>query len=310
MSDLESWRQWIGREQVVEDVMDPARAQALHATLERPGAPPVAGDLLPALWHWIYFWSIAPMSDLGPDGHLALGRFLPDLGLPRRMWAGSRFTFHRGPILGSRAERRSTIADITLKEGRSGPLAFVTVHHRLSDGDGLCVEEEQDLVYRSAQKPGATSAQPKPAPADAPAWNRRLIADPVLLFRYSALTFNGHRIHYDRDFACDTEGYPGLIVHGPLLATLMTDQARRHCPGRRVIADVPHIERSEHLNGITLDTFRLDFDNHLGRQPVELSRGLFDPGCIERRIERCHAMADHICRADPYRAENARVRMD
>ena len=221
MSDSESWRQWIGREQVVEDVMDPARAQALHATLERPGAPPVAGDPLPALWHWIYFWSIAPMSDLGPDGHLALGRFLPDLGLPRRMWAGSRFTFHRGPILGSRAERRSTIADITLKEGRSGPLAFVTVHHRLSDGDGLCVEEEQDLVYRSAQKPGAASTPPKPAPAGAPAWVRRLAVDPVLLFRYSALTFNGHRIHYDRDFACDTEGYPGLIVHGPLLGLLM-----------------------------------------------------------------------------------------
>lgn len=221
MGDSESWRQWIGREQVVEDVMDPARAQALHATLERPGALPAAGDPLPPLWHWIYFWSIAPMSELGPDGHLALGRFLPDLGLPRRMWAGSRFTFHRGPILGAWAERRSTIADITLKEGRSGPLAFVTVHHRLSDGDGLCVEEEQDLVYRSAQKPGAGRAQPKSAPEHAPAWGRRLSVDPVLLFRYSALTFNGHRIHYDRDFACDTEGYPGLIVHGPLLGLLM-----------------------------------------------------------------------------------------
>jgi len=221
MSDSESWRQWIGREQVTEDVMDPARAQALHATLERPGSPPAAGDPLPLLWHWIYFWPIAPMSELGADGHLALGRSLPDLGLPRRMWAGSRFTFHRSPILGARAERRSTIADITLKEGRSGHLAFVTVHHQLSDGDGLCVEEEQDLVYRSTQKPGSGPAQPKPAPSDVPAWNRRVVPSPVLLFRYSALTFNGHRIHYDRDFACDSEGYPGLIVHGPLLGLLM-----------------------------------------------------------------------------------------
>jgi len=201
--------------------MDPARAQALHATLERPGAPPAAGDPLPPLWHWIYFWSIAPMADLGSDGHLALGRFLPDVDLPQRMWAGSRFTFYRSPILGAPAERRSTIADVVLKEGRSGPLAFVTVQHRLSDGDGLCVEEEQDLVFRSVQKPGADPASPKPVPSDAPAWSRSVAPDPVLLFRYSALTFNGHRIHYDRDFACGTEGYPGLIVHGPLLGLLM-----------------------------------------------------------------------------------------
>jgi 3-methylfumaryl-CoA hydratase len=161
------------------------------------------------------------MADLGPDGHLALGRFLPDVGLPRRMWAGSRFTFHRSLILGAPADRRSTIADVVRKEGRSGPLAFVTVQHRLSDGDGLCVEEEQDLVFRSAQKSGAGWTSPKPAPSDVPAWSLRVTPDPVLLFRYSALTFNGHRIHYDRDFACDSEGYPGLIVHGPLLGLLM-----------------------------------------------------------------------------------------
>ncbi len=205
--------------------MDPARAEALHATLGRPGPPPAAGGPLPPLWHWIYFWSIAPMAELGPDGHLALGRFLPDMGLPRRMWAGSRFTFHRSLSLGAPAERRSTIADVVSKEGRSGPLAFVTVQHRLSDADGLCVEEQQDLVFRSAQKPGAPPAPPKPAPSNGPAWSRRVTPDPVLLFRYSALTFNGHRIHYDRDFACDTEGYPGLIVHGPLLGLLMCQLA-------------------------------------------------------------------------------------
>lgn len=225
MSDLKLWREWIGREQVVEDAMDPARAQALHATLERPGVPPAAGDPLPPLWHWIYFWSIAAMAELGPDGHLALGRYLPDMGLPRRMFAGSRFTFHRSPILGTPAERRSTIADVVPKEGRSGPLAFVTVQHRLSDADGLCVEEQQDLVFRSAQKPGVKSVPSKPLPSNGPAWCRRVTPDPVLLFRYSALTFNGHRIHYDRDFACGTEGYPGLVVHGPLLGLMMCQLA-------------------------------------------------------------------------------------
>lgn len=233
VSDPNLWREWIGRQQVVEDVMDPARAKALHATLERPGTPPGAGDLLPPLWHWIYFWSIAPMADLGPDGHMALGRFLPDLGLPRRMWAGSRFTFHRSPRLGSPAERRSTIADVALKDGRSGRLAFVTVQHRISDGEGLCVEEDQDLVFREPQEPGAPPVAPKRAPPDRAAWRRRVSADPVLLFRYSALTFNGHRIHYDRDFACDTEGYPGLIVHGPLLGLLMCQLALDENPSRR-----------------------------------------------------------------------------
>jgi 3-methylfumaryl-CoA hydratase len=205
--------------------MDPARAEALHATLGRPGPPPAAGGALPPLWHWIYFWSIAPMAELGADGHLALGRLLPDMGLPRRMWAGSRFTFHRSLSLGAPTERRSTITDVVSKEGRSGPLAFVTVQHQLSDADGLCVEEQQDLVFRDAQKPGAQPAPPKPAPSYGPAWSRRVTPDPVLLFRYSALTFNGHRIHYDRDFACDTEGYPGLIVHGPLLGLLMCQLA-------------------------------------------------------------------------------------
>jgi 3-methylfumaryl-CoA hydratase len=225
VSDPKSWRQWIGREQVVEDVMDPARAEALHATLGRPGAPPTAGDPLPPLWHWIYFWSIAPMSALGRDGHLALGHFLPPIDLPRRMWAGSRFTFHRSPILGAPAERTSNVADVTMKQGRSGPLAFVTVHHRVSDSSGVCIEEEQDLVFRGAPEPASDPVPAKVAAPDTPAWVRRVTADPVLLFRFSALLFNGHRIHYDGDYARDTEGYPGLVVHGPLLGLLMCQLA-------------------------------------------------------------------------------------
>jgi 3-methylfumaryl-CoA hydratase len=173
------------------------------------------------LWHWIYFWPITPMNALGRDGHLAMGRFLPPIDLPRRMWAGSRFTFHRSLILGAPAERRSTIADVALKEGRSGPLAFVTVRHSVSDGDGVCIEEEQDLVFRGEEKPGSGRAPPKAAPSETPAWTRAVTADPVLLFRYSALTFNGHRIHYDSDYSRAAEGYPGLVVHGPLLGLLM-----------------------------------------------------------------------------------------
>ncbi len=233
MSDPKSWRQWIGREQVVEDVMDPARAEALHATLGRPGAPPTAGDPLPPLWHWIYFWSIAPMSALGRDGHHALGRFLPPIDLPRRMWAGSRFTFHRSPILGQPAERRSTIADVVSKEGRSGPLAFVTVRHRVSDGRGVCIEEEQDLVFRGAPEPASDRTPAQVAAPDTAAWSRRVTADPVLLFRFSALIFNGHRIHYDDVYARETEGYPGLVVHGPLLGLLMCQLALDENKARR-----------------------------------------------------------------------------
>jgi 3-methylfumaryl-CoA hydratase len=232
VSDPSSWRQWIGREQVVEDVMDPARAQALHATLERPGAPPAAGEPLPPLWHWIYFWQIVSVGALGRDGHLAMGRFLPPIDLPRRMWAGSRFTFHRSPTLGAPAERRSTVADIVRKEGRSGPLAFVTVRHRVSDGNGVCLEEEQDLVFRSEHEAGPDRAPPKPAPSELPAWTRRVTADSILLFRYSALTFNGHRIHYDSSYASDAEGYPGLVVHGPLLGLLMCQLAVDESDGR------------------------------------------------------------------------------
>jgi len=225
VSDPKSWRQWIGREQVVTDAMDPVRAQALHATLEPPSAPPMAGDPLPPLWHWLYFWPVAPASALGSDGHLGMGRFLPPIDLPRRMWAGSRFTFHRDLILGTPAERRSAVADIALKEGRSGRLAFVTVKHQVSDAEGLCLEEEQDLVFRGVTGPGEERMPPKPAPSEKPAWFHRHVADPVLLFRYSALTFNGHRIHYDVDYAREEEGYPDLVVHGPLLGLLMCQHA-------------------------------------------------------------------------------------
>lgn len=210
-------KEWVGTAITIDDSLEPMRARAMEAALDRE--PSLReGDKLPALWHWLYFWETVPASRLGRDGHAERGGFLPPIELPRRMWAGGRLQFHSPLVLGRAATRRARVASVQEKEGRSGPLAFVTVHHEIADDDGLCVVEEQDIVYRAAGGP----APGEPAPATA-AWRRKVSADPVLLFRYSALTFNGHRIHFDRDYAVQNDGYPGLVVHGPLLATLLMD---------------------------------------------------------------------------------------
>ena len=233
-----AWRDWLGRARVLDDVIDPGRARAMQATLDDSGEasdkPLLApGDALPPLWHWLYFWSAAPWGSLGRDGHAARGGFLPPIALPRRMWAGSRLDFHRPLPLGAEARCRSSIADITFKQGRSGQLAFVTVRHEVSAGGTLCLSDEHDIVYREEPDPKAAPRPAAPAPAQA-AWRREVRPDPVLLFRYSALTFNGHRIHYDRPYATGVEGYPGLVVHGPLLATLMLELARARRPEARI----------------------------------------------------------------------------
>ncbi len=228
-------RAWVGRQQSQSDRADLGRAAALQATLESPAAPLTEGAALPELWHWIYFWEVAALSRLGPDGHAARGQFLPPIDLPRRMWAGSRVSWQRPIRIGAVLTKRSEIAAITLKQGRSGPLAFVTLRHEVADAEGAVLAEEQDIVYRAAAKPGE-AARAGAASARTPVWSRALHPDPVLLFRYSALTFNGHRIHYDQPYVTGVEGYPGLIVHGPLLATLMVDLARREAPERRIAA--------------------------------------------------------------------------
>ncbi len=217
---------WIGKIRFHADTAALGRATALQATLESPAAPLGDGDALPELWHWIYFWEVAKQSGLGPDGHAARGEFLPPIDLPRRMWAGSRLVWLRPLRIGLELTKQSEIADIQLKQGRSGRLAFVTVRHIVSDPAGPVLEEEHDIVYREAAQPGTPPATGKPSERDG-AWRREIAPDPTLLFRYSALTFNGHRIHYDRPYAQEVEGYPGLIVHGPLLATMMIDLARR-----------------------------------------------------------------------------------
>ncbi len=207
--------------------MDPARARALQATL---GEVPTirSGDPLPPFAHHIYFWDPQPPAALGRDGHPATGALIPDLGLPRRMWAAGKLTFHRPLFAGIRAEKVTRVDSVTRKSGRSGPLAFVRLRHDIRQRQTLAVTEFQELVYRPDE--AATTPAPPKAPTDE-THSEIVNADPTLLFRYSALTFNGHRIHYDQDYAQAVEGYAGLVVHGPLLAHLLMGFAQRQLGG-------------------------------------------------------------------------------
>lgn len=225
--DFDHLKAWIGREETALDVIRPFQLAAMAATLDRDDPSPAQNDALPPLWHWMAFQPTALQSDLGPDGHPTRGGFMPPVPLPRRMWAGSRLSFLASLHVGEPISRVSRIVDVTLKEGRSGRLVFVLVRHHISGPAGLAITEDHDIVYRDEATPGETPAASSPAPTHA-TWQRDITPDPVLLFRYSALTFNSHRIHYDRPYVTDIEGYPGLVVHGPLIATLLLDLARRH----------------------------------------------------------------------------------
>ncbi|WP_299934250.1 MaoC family dehydratase N-terminal domain-containing protein [uncultured Pelagimonas sp.] len=216
---------WIGKTETRHDHLRCGPADLMAATL---GQSLVfqEGDTLPPLWHWLYFLDALPPRELGRDGHPKKGGFLPPVALPRRMWAGGRFEFLQSLRFGSAVEKRSSIVRLEEKTGRSGPLCFVTVRHTLSQHGQAAVIEDHDIVYREDPDPN----QPVPAPAKAPesaAFSELVQPDPVLLFRYSALMFNGHRIHYDVDYARDVEGYDGLVFHGPLTATLLVDLATR-----------------------------------------------------------------------------------
>ena len=231
--DLEHIRSWIGRAETRTDRVTAVPMAAMSATLDRNDAEPVEGTAVPPLWHWLYFLPLSPLSDAGPDGHPKRGGFLPPVPLPRRMFAGGRFEFHRPLKVGETITRTSRITDISGKEGRSGTLVFVTVRHEIAGAAGVAMTEEHDIVYR--ENPRADAAVPKPQAARADeAFSRDIAPDPVMLFRYSALTFNSHRIHYDRPYVTDVEGYPGLIVHGPLIATLLADLLRRNLPQANV----------------------------------------------------------------------------
>ena len=228
---LDHLQSWVGRTETLTDDITAGPVRGLSATLDRDDAPPQAGTVLAPLWHWLYFLPRHRQSELGPDGHARRGGFLPPVPLPRRMWAGGRLTWDpTNPlVVGDAVQRTSRIESVTHKAGRTGDLLFVRVRHEITNARGLSVTEEHDIVYRAAAQPGEPVPPPVGVQAGA-AWQREIVPDDVLLFRYSALTFNGHRIHYDRRYVTQVEGYPGLIVHGPLIATLLVDLVRRHAP--------------------------------------------------------------------------------
>ncbi|MEQ6249989.1 MaoC family dehydratase N-terminal domain-containing protein [Sulfitobacter sp. HNIBRBA3233] len=224
--DPETLSRWIGKRETAQDRIDAGPARRMELTLDRE-ARLGDGDALPPLWHWLYFLQTARMSALGRDGHPAKGGFLPPVALPRRMWAGGRFGFSQPLVLGTEATKTSTIKDVAVKQGRSGALCFVTVRHEVASNAQSAFWEEHDIVYREDSGPDAPPAAPTPEIGDDWETVETVTPSEVLLFRYSALTFNGHRIHYDRDYATGVEGHAGLVVHGPLIATLLVDLAQR-----------------------------------------------------------------------------------
>ncbi|MCJ8518500.1 3-methylfumaryl-CoA hydratase [Pseudorhizobium tarimense] len=248
-------REAIGRTECRRAVISPARAAALAAALDLDSVPG-GGASLPPAWHWMFFNPVARRSELGPDGHPRRGLFVPEIGLPRRMWAGGRLVYHAPLLVGAEAIRESEIIDVSMKTGRSGRLGVVTIRHRISHASTLCIEEEQDLVFREAALAGGPGASPDSAPDDA-RWSEVLVPDPVLLFHYSALTDNGHRIHYDQSYARLVEGYRDLVVHGPLVATLLHGLATRCrdgapicCFAFRAMAPL-FVDRPFHLEAVT-----------------------------------------------------------
>ena len=227
MSELAAW---VGKEHVERDVLTLFPARAMAALLDRPPEEIEQGAALPAGWHWLYFRPLPRRSALGPDGHEKRGAFLPPVELPRRMWAGGRLSFLKRLCLGDSVVRRSSIESVVEKEGRSGRLTFVTVRHQIEHEQGvLAVDEEQHLVYAEARGGGRPkTAEQAPKERD---WSETVSLDPVSLFRFSAITFNGHRIHYDHRYATGEEGYPDLVVHAPLTALLLLGAGTRRLNG-------------------------------------------------------------------------------
>lgn len=230
---MNDYSAWVGRTEESRDRVTAGPLDRLAATLDRDDPSAQDGDAVPPLGHWLFFLPDIRQSEIGPDGHPKRGGFLPPVHeLPRRMWAGSRIAFPGEISVGDRIVRRSVIQSVTTKEGASGPLVFVSLRHEIGrEDDTAAIVDEHDIVYRGLEARAVKAAPKKAEPGE---WRRELTPDAVQLFRYSALTFNGHRIHYDRDYVTQEEGYPGLIVHGPLTATLLVDLVRRNAPDARV----------------------------------------------------------------------------
>jgi 3-methylfumaryl-CoA hydratase len=224
--DLDHLRQWIGRSTHASDIVTAQLVKGLRATLFMEIGEPKSGDAAPFTVHWCLAQPVYPMSELGPDGHPARGGFLPPVPLPRRMWAGGELEFFDALRVGDEVTRTSHIADVTMKTGSTGVLCFVSVDHLVTTPRGTAIRERQDIVYRNVSAAPSAPAKPAAPPPSAQHCESHM-ADPVLLFRYSALTFNGHRIHYDRDYVTKIEGYPGLIFHGPMQAAFLVEFASR-----------------------------------------------------------------------------------
>jgi 3-methylfumaryl-CoA hydratase len=225
--DLEKLKDWIGNKESDTDYVTVPAVHRLAATLDRADPMPKTGDPLPVGWHQILFPRVVRQSQIGADGHPERGDFLPPVPLPRRMFAGKRTWFHDSLRVGDEVRRESTIKDVVLKQGRTGQMVFVTIKTDITCPRGLAITEEQDVVYREAAPGGTPPQPPQPAPGKA-VWSRVVTPDPVMLFRYSALTFNGHRIHYDLPYVTQVEGYPGLVMNGGLTTLLAFELARTH----------------------------------------------------------------------------------
>jgi len=237
MIDIAHLKSWIGRSEVLSDVATTAPLAGLAALLDHTVSPWNVGEV-PPLGHWLYFLPHARESDIDVDGHPKRGGFMPPVPLPRRMWAGNRIEFRAPITIGAAISRRSVIESVEAKSGKSGDMVFVSVRHDISTDGALAIVEHHDIVYREPPKSSAIRVDAAklnlPDEKRASEWSRAITPDPVQLFRYSALTFNGHRIHYDRDYCRDVEGYPGLVVHGPYTATLLVDHFLRHRPNRQI----------------------------------------------------------------------------
>ena len=236
MSDESVHRELLSEVEDRTDAVSAAAAAALHGLLDAPGVAPRGGDPLPPLWHWLAFLPNAAQRELGEDGHPIAGSFMPADRPPRRMFAGGRLSFGDGATVGSCLRRVSRATSLTEKQGRTGPLLFVEITHEVTSNDRLAVTDVNDVVYRHAE---ASSLAASDVAGDATSdveweWSYQLEPTPALLFRYSALTYNAHRIHYDRPYAGDVEGYPNLVVHGPLQATALAELCRRYVPERRM----------------------------------------------------------------------------
>jgi 3-methylfumaryl-CoA hydratase len=234
---LDELKSHVGRTQMATDVLHVQPANLMRLTLGRPEPELREGDPLPPGWLSLYFLPRFAAAELRPDGSPSDTGVVPPMPLPRRMFAGERVRMHRPLRLGERVHRQIELADLSAKTGGTGTLVFATVVSRVSGADGVAVEDERRTVFRQEVKSGERNQAPRrePAPTDV-AWRKTITPDPVLLFRFSALTFNSHRIHYDRTWATEVEGYPGLVVHGPLTTTLLVDFARDHNPDRRIVA--------------------------------------------------------------------------